>query len=49
MVPYRAKLFRTKVTKFFKSEDNVARPIVSPDKVSPNKIIKICLNDLFPM
>ena len=31
-VPYRAKLCRAKVTKFFQSDENFARRIVSPDK-----------------
>ena len=33
---------------FLKSDENF-RPKISPDKVSPDKIIKICLNDFFSL
>ena len=39
LIPYRAKLCRAKVTNFSKSDENFARRIVSPDKVSPDKVI----------
>ena len=45
-VPYRAKLCRAKVTNFLKGDENFARRIISPDKLSPNHITIICLNDL---
>ena len=43
LIPYQASL-----TNFLIGYENFARRIVSPDKVTPNKIIKICLNDFFP-
>ena len=39
---HMAKLCRAKLTNFFESDENF------PNKVSPNKIIRIYLNDLFP-
>ena len=34
-IPYRAKFCRAKVTNFLLSDENFARRIVSPEKVSP--------------
>ena len=47
-IPYMAKVCRAKVTNFLESDENFARRTVSPDKVSQNNLITICLNDLFP-
>ena len=37
-LPYREKLCRAKVTNFSFGDENFARRIVSPDKVSPNEV-----------
>ena len=42
-LPYRAKFFQAEVRIFWKVTK------ISPDKVSPNQSIIICMNDLLPL
>ena len=47
-LPYRTKFCRRKWRIFLKRDEIFFWQINSPDKFSPIKIIKICLNDFFP-